>query len=184
VRENLAVRLRRARPWRQRSDPVRGRRRALGEELGYWRDWIENRGGRWGEDYAYRFDPDAEVEDPLLRGVLAELNAPDLSILDVGAGPVSFVGRRYEGARLTVVAVDPLADRYNRLLAAAHLDPPVRTEPLEGERLLERFGQGAFDVAYARNALDHAVDPVLIIEQSLRTTSSCTSGTSTSAQGT
>lgn len=157
---------RRARAWRVRSDPVRGRRHALGEEVGYWRDWIGNRGGRWRADFEYRFDPQAEVDDPVLRGVLAETGA-GVSILDVGAGPVTSVGRRYEGKPLTVVAVDPLARKYNRLLDAAGLEPLVRTEQVEGERLLERFGAERFDITYARNALDHAVDPLPIIEQML-----------------
>lgn len=90
-----------------------------------------------------------------------------VSILDVGAGPVTSVGRRYDGVPLNVVAVDPLAKKYNRLLDSAGLEPPVRTEQVEGERLLERFGEEKFDITYARNALDHAVDPVLIIEQML-----------------
>jgi SAM-dependent methyltransferase len=150
-----------------RSDPVRGRRHALREEIGYWRDWTRNRGGRWSADFEYRFDPEAEVDDPVLRAVLGETGAAGVSILDVGAGPVTFVGRRYQGVPLNVVAVDPLAKKYNRLLDSAGLEPPVRTEQVEGERLLEWFGEERFDIAYARNALDHAVDPVVIIEQML-----------------
>jgi SAM-dependent methyltransferase len=160
------VRLRRTGGWRVRSDPVRGRRQALREEAGYWRDWIRDRGGRWHADFDYRFDPEAEVEDGALRSVLNEAGA-DACILDVGAGPVTSVGSRYEGVPLKVVAVDPLADEYNRLLASAGLEPPIRTEQVEGERLLSRFGAEAFHIAYARNALDHAVDPVVIIEQML-----------------
>ena len=64
---------------------------------------------------------------------------------------------------MTVTAVDPLADDYRRLLLEYGLEPPVRTERLEGERLVERFGSGRFDIAYARNALDHAVDPITIV---------------------
>jgi SAM-dependent methyltransferase len=157
--------LRRTRGWKVRSDPLHGRRHALAEEAGYWRDWIRNRGGRWRADFEYRFDREAEVDDPLLRGVLGETGAAGVSILDVGAGPVSFVGQRYEGVPLKVVAVDPLADKYNRLLDSAGLEPPVRTEQVAGERLLERFGAEKFDITYARNALDHAIDPVVIIEQ-------------------
>jgi SAM-dependent methyltransferase len=36
-----------------------------------------------------------------------------------------------------------------------------------GERLLEHFGPEHFDIAYSRNALDHAVDPLGIVEQML-----------------
>jgi SAM-dependent methyltransferase len=157
---------RRRRTWRQRNDPVRGRRRALAEEVDYWEHWLSTRGGAWAEDYEQRFNPEAEVADPLLRGSLKAMSAP-ASILDVGAGPVSTVGYRFEGVPIRLVAVDPLADRYNRLLASSGDVPPVRTEQLQGEQLLSRFGGGRFDIAYSRNALDHAVDPVVIIEQML-----------------
>jgi SAM-dependent methyltransferase len=158
---------RRGTKWRKRSDPVRGRRRALKEEVGYWADWLSTKGGKWAEDYAFRFDPAAEVEDPALREALTALPQREVSILDVGAGPASAVGCRFPGKDLVVVAVDPLADSYNRLLAKSDVDPPVRTEALEGERLAQRFGPDRFEIAYSRNALDHAVDPVLIVEQML-----------------
>ena len=122
-------------------------------------------GGKYQEEFAYRFDPAAEVEDPMLREVIAGMERPQISILDVGAGPASTVGHRCDGTAVEVVAVDPLADSYNELLDQAGLVPPVRTETLEGERLVERFGPDRFDIAYSRNALDHAVDPVLIVEQ-------------------
>jgi SAM-dependent methyltransferase len=156
--------------WRERSDPIRGRRRALSEEVDYWAHWVRTAGGDYQEEFAYRFDPDADVEDPMLREVLAGIEQQrqqggQIAILDVGAGPASTVGHRFGETALEVVAVDPLADRYDRLLDDAGLVPPVRTEALDGERLLERFGPDRFDIAYSRNALDHAVDPVLIVEQ-------------------
>jgi SAM-dependent methyltransferase len=158
---------RRSGAWRTRRDPVRGRRRALKEEIGYWAEWLSTGGGKYAEEYAYRFDPTAEVADSALREVLATMPQQDVSILDVGAGPASTVGCRFPGKALAVVAVDPLADSYNRLIDKARVVPPVRTERLEGERLVARFGCDRFHVAYSRNALDHAVDPTLIVEQML-----------------
>jgi SAM-dependent methyltransferase len=161
------MRSRRSSSWRARSDPVRGRRRALAEEVGYWEGWLSTGGGTWPGDFAYRFAADAEVEDSLLRALLGVMKNQAVSILDVGAGPVTTVGRRFDGAPLTVVAVDPLADEYNRLLAKAGRVPPVRTAQVPGERLLDHFGHDRFDIAYSRNALDHSIDPVPIIEQML-----------------
>src|SRR6476469_2031561 len=86
--------------WCKRSDPVRGRRRALKEEVGYWAEWLSTHGGKWSEDYAFRFDPSAEVEDPALRDALASIPKTDVSILDVGAGPASAVGVRFPGKAL------------------------------------------------------------------------------------
>ena len=162
-----ALRRPRDAPWRTRVDPVRCRRCALAEEVEYWAEWLATRGGKYADEYAYRFDPLAEVADPALREVLTELAKPEASILDVGAGPASTVGSRFPGTALSVAAVDPLADEYDRLLAGARVVPPVRTERLAGERLVERFGRDRFDIAYSRNALDHAVDPMSIIENML-----------------
>jgi SAM-dependent methyltransferase len=153
-------------PWKVRTDPVRGRRRALDEESGYWADWLAERGGKWAEEFSRRFDPEAEVDDPLLREVLAGL-APAASVVDVGAGPASSVGSRFDGRPLTLVAVDPLADAYDRALAREGLVAPVRTEPVAGEELTARLGAERFDVAYSRNALDHAVDPAVIVDEML-----------------
>jgi len=150
--------------WRTRSDPVRGRGRALREEVDYWHQWLATKGGKWGDDYNHRFDPSAEVADPALREVVAKLPGDRAAILDVGSGPVSTVGYRFPGKTITLVPVDPLADEYDRLLAKTDVRPPVRATREVGEHLLKRFGLGRFDIAYARNAIDHAVDPLLIVE--------------------
>jgi SAM-dependent methyltransferase len=150
--------------WRARKDPVRGRRRALREEVGYWRDWIATSGGKWPDEFAYRFDPSSEVSDAVLRAAIAGTSNDTVSIIDVGSGPASMVGSVFPGKKLALVAVDPLADEYNRLLDEFGIAPPVRPTRAEGEHLLETFGPDRFDLAYSRNALDHAVDPVRIIE--------------------
>jgi SAM-dependent methyltransferase len=149
---------------------VRGRSGALREEIDYWEGWLATRGGRYADSFAYHFDPESEVADSALRAVLAGLEeaGDTLSILDVGAGPASTVGQRFRGKQVAVTAVDPLAEGYRRLLLEYGLEPPVPTERLDGERLEERFGSGRFDVAYARNALDHAVDPIAIVESMLK----------------
>jgi hypothetical protein len=81
--------VRRSSQWRRRSDPVRGRRRALREEKQFWRDWLRARGGKYADEYAYRFDPSAEVADSALRLALAALEQDSVTILDVGAGPAA-----------------------------------------------------------------------------------------------
>jgi SAM-dependent methyltransferase len=161
----IVRRIRREGSWRTRNDPVRGRRRALREEVDYWQNWLATEGrGKWADDYKYRFDPTSEVADPALRDVLTRLPERQISILDVGAGPVSRIGYRFPGKTLSLTAVDPLADDYNRLLKQHRAVAPARVERLEGERVLEHFGPARFDVAYSCNALDHAVDPVPIIQ--------------------
>jgi SAM-dependent methyltransferase len=140
-------------------------RMGKGTEVDFWRDWLVGAPGteEWASDRKSRLDPEAQIRDPLVREELERNPAEEISILDVGAGPLTALGYRYPGKKLAIVPVDPLADQYDRLLREAGLDPPIHTIGVAGEALLEHFGLGTFDIAYAVNALDHSADPFLII---------------------
>jgi SAM-dependent methyltransferase len=140
-------------------------RRRQGSEVGFWSDWLVGAPGteEWASDRQSRLDPDTEVRDPVVREALERSPAAAISVLDVGAGPLTSLGYRYPGKTITIVPVDPLADEYDRLLRDAKLDPPVRTIRVAGEALLDHFGSRRFDVAYADNSLDHSADPLTII---------------------
>ena len=141
--------------------------RALPTEVAFWAEWIATRGAQWPEDFRRRFDPDEPMQEPLILDALERVDGDDVRILDVGAGPATWLGKTHPRKRLRITAVDPLGAEYDRLLADAGLTPPVRTEALPGERLRERFAPASFDLAYARNALDHSADPETIIRQML-----------------
>jgi SAM-dependent methyltransferase len=134
-------------------------------EVDFWAGWLVGAPGteEWESDRQSRMAPHTEITDPLVREELQRSPAEAVSILDVGAGPVTKLGFRYPGKTITIVAVDPLADEYESLLREADLRPPVRTIRVAGEALLEHFGSGTFDIAYASNALDHSADPFKII---------------------
>jgi SAM-dependent methyltransferase len=89
----------------------------------------------------------------------------EITILDVGAGPLTVLGKTAPGKKLMITAVDPLADEYDRLLAKYGTRPIVRTRRSAAERLTKHFPADSFDLCYARNCLDHAVDPVRAITQ-------------------
>ncbi len=148
-------------------DPRHNRAQELAKEVDYWRRYLASGGLKWPDEFDYRMDPNAEVVDPALREVFAELPGAEISVLDVGAGPATKVGRRFPGKELRVTPVDPLADAYLRLFTEAQIQPPVWTQYGEGERLLEQFGEGVFDVAYARNSIDHVIDPLTVIDNML-----------------
>jgi SAM-dependent methyltransferase len=134
-------------------------------EVDFWGEWLSGAPGteQWSSDRESRLIPDTQIRDPLVRAELERIPAEEVSILDVGAGPVTALGFRYPGKTLTIVPVDPLADEYDRLLRDAGLDPPIRTVRVAGEALLEHFGSRRFDIAYASNSLDHSADPLTII---------------------
>ena len=134
-------------------------------EVDFWAGWLVGAPGteQWASDRESRLDPNTQITDPLVRAELERNPAAGISILDVGAGPVTSLGFRYPGKTLTIFAVDPLADEYERLLRDAELDPPIRTIRVAGEELREHFGSRRFDIAYAVNSLDHSADPFTII---------------------
>jgi SAM-dependent methyltransferase len=140
----------------------RGRKR---NEVEFWAGWLTGAPGteQWANDRAQRLNPETEIRDPVVRAELDRHRAEEVSILDVGAGPLTWLGYRYADKKITIVPVDPLAPEYDRLLQEAGLEPPVRTAGIAGEQLLEHFGPGGFDIAYATNALDHSADPLRII---------------------
>jgi SAM-dependent methyltransferase len=131
--------------------------------VSFWKEYIDSGGLDWPDEYAARLDPATPLSEPLIADRLGEIPSEAISILDVGAGPMTTLGKTYPGKTLEISAVDPLASHYDRLLTHSGLTPPVRTLPFRGEELLDRFPEKSFDVAYARNSLDHSDDPVLVI---------------------
>lgn len=89
--------------------------------------------------------------------------APVLRILDMGSGPLTTLGTCWPDKKLEIVAVDPLASEYDRVLEELKITPPIRAVAGTSEGLLEQFGEAAFDFAHSSNALDHAYDPLLSI---------------------
>ena len=138
-------------------------------ETTFWRAWLAGAPGteEWASDREARLDPETEVVDPFVRAELERVPAEEISILDVGAGPLTKLGYRYPGKKLLIVPVDPLADEYDRLLEEVGVDPPIRTIRVAGEALLEHFGAHRFDLACATNSLDHSADPFAIISNML-----------------
>jgi SAM-dependent methyltransferase len=140
-------------------------------EVEFWSEFLRTQGGDYPADYRRRLDPIGQLTEPLILEAIDRTDADPIRILDVGAGPITVVGQRDPrdpARKLEVVAVDPLAGEYARLMQRFRLNPPVRTQQLRGEDIADVFGSGAFDIVYARNALDHSVDPMAIIENMVR----------------
>ncbi|MDH3282829.1 MAG: class I SAM-dependent methyltransferase, partial [Gammaproteobacteria bacterium] len=136
---------------------------ALPEEIDFWKHYIATRGGKWPDEYQMRLDPESPLQEEFILERLQEIPGKSVEILDVGAGPLTVLGKSHLDKSLNITAVDPLADEYDRILAEAGIVPPVRTVRCHGEDLLTKFGSDTFDFAYARNCLDHSYDPTLII---------------------
>ncbi len=134
--------------------------------------WKLGLGGevRFSEDEALeRFcKPLAERFVALLQKINPDADSYDL--LDVGSGPLTSLGKTMPNKTIRMRAVDPLAPEYDRMLNAQNLTPPVRTEECKGEELSSKFEAASFDLVYARNCMDHSIDPVQAFREMLAVT--------------
>jgi len=131
-------------------------------EVKFWDAWLEQRGGRWKDEFLTRFAADAP-----LQLQINPTSGETVRILDVGSGPVTNIGYRLSGTPVDIVAVDPLAVIYSSLLNKYRLTPPVPTILGFAEDLSSQFDSEVFDVIHCRNALDHSYDPVRGLQEML-----------------
>jgi SAM-dependent methyltransferase len=141
----------------------------LSDELSFWTEWVKTKSSAWPGDYETRLDPDTRLS-PEYCAFIDHLPQEEIKILDVGAGPLTILGKKHPSKRLMIWAVDVLAERYDELLARYEVRPVVRTTFADAEKLTEKFAENSFDLVTARNCLDHAVDPVEAIRQILLVT--------------
>jgi len=137
-------------------------------EIEFWDDYIRTRGVRYGDINLtdHYLNPKLPLQKEVVD-LLPDGEGPYL-LLDVGAGPFTFLGKKHDRVRFKIVAVDPLADAYAQAIAKHSVEPLVRTEKLAAECLTERFQENTFDLAFARNCLDHSYDPEKAILQMVK----------------
>jgi SAM-dependent methyltransferase len=131
-------------------------------EVRYWDSYIKTKGLQRPDLFELKFDPDLPLQE---RPAALLPNQDEINILDVGAGPLTYLGRKLPGKRLNIIAVDPLADEYDRIMDKYSVKPLIQTEKLAGEELTKRFGVNSFDLVFARNSIDHSYDPEKAILQ-------------------
>jgi SAM-dependent methyltransferase len=138
---------------------------SLPEEVQFWAKALSDPHANWSyEEFARRTDPELPLQDEL-RDLLHPHCGNVARILDVGAGPLTRVGKVWKGKSLDIIATDPLAEEYDKILEKVGIKPLIRTIAVQGEKLTEHFAHATFDLAYASNSLDHAKDPLEIIRQ-------------------
>lgn len=130
-------------------------------EIRFWDKWFRTKGLRWPESYASKLNRHLELQ--LRPASLLPAGQENVKILDVGAGPLTILGKEYKGRKLSIIAIDPLADQYDKLLDKYQIQPFVRTQKLEAEKLKESFKENTFDLVFANNSIDHTYNPKLAI---------------------
>ncbi len=86
-------------------------------------------------------------------------------VLDVGSGPLSMLALGPQTGRFDLVAADPLAAHYERLLAKHGFRPGYPLVECFGEHLRRVFAAGSFDLVWIHNALDHSQEPHAVLQQ-------------------
>jgi len=134
-------------------------------EIAFWEHYFRTKGGDWPQEYADRMDPQQPLQKFLIEHLDSRSDA--VEILDVGAGPLTVIGKVWPGHTVRITAVDALGDAYGQLYEKFGVAPAVRTLSCETEKLSERFSANRFDLVYIRNALDHGYDPLAGIGEML-----------------
>jgi hypothetical protein len=100
---------------------------------------------------------------PLQEYLTKLIEAPPgfrVEILDVGAGPLTVLGKKWPGRDVRITAVDANAAEYDGLLAKHGIKPFCRTKFGYAEDLASVVPLSAFDLVHARNCIDHSKDPL------------------------
>ena len=94
--------------------------RHIPDELRFWDSWLRDR--PWPDQFEFRTDSHAELQ-PELAALLPRGQAT-CRLLDVGAGPLTALGKRLDGVHLDISATDALAEQFDQLLARS-VEGPV-----------------------------------------------------------
>lgn len=145
----------------RRHDRATGKRM----EVTFWDGWIAQLAAN--DDLQRRLDPTSPITDEHHLEVLATRFRPDMTVLDVGSGPITGMGYTHRGVALDITACDPNADEYASVLAKHKLSPPVVTVFARGEELSTSFDRH-FSWINCDNALDHMADPAAVLTQMVK----------------
>lgn len=133
---------------------------ATQEELVFWRNTIENPDSKHYHNFKKRCEPNKPLNDFVEKYCSTRTNN---IILDVGSGPISIVGTTHKLIDFEVIAIDPLANEYHKILLDNKVYQATTPISLAGEDISQMFQNNYFDIAYARNSIDHSLNPVKIV---------------------
>ncbi|MDO9543024.1 MAG: methyltransferase domain-containing protein [Kiritimatiellia bacterium] len=133
----------------------------------YWRRWIAAKGGKLSQLYRSQLDKSAPLS-PFHRRFIDQLPQTKIRILDVGAGPLTGVGKTHPSKEIEIVATDVLAEKYARTLRKYGVVPPAPTIYADAENLTDEFAAESFDYVTANNSIDHCRNPLKALMEMLR----------------
>jgi len=139
----------------------------LREELDFWNHWAASGGAPNPAHHAERTNPAMPI-DPRIILYAQSRDLKEITVLDVGSGPLTKVGHQGpKGLSVKVIASDPLAQFYNEEFKKHRIQVPNPPEFALAEFLSSFYAQSSIDVISCNNALDHCIDPVRAIHEML-----------------
>jgi len=87
-------------------------------------------------------------------------NVGSLETLEIGSGPNSNLSYWVDNKLIRVTAIDPLADKYKKIMRKLNYRYPITPIKMKGEDILKNFEKESFHIIFAQNSLDHAEDPI------------------------
>lgn len=138
-------------------------------ELSFWDQYFKTKGLKWKENFEQRADPEFPLQDDLAK-LVEHVSDNTIKILDVGAGPQTFIGKKLLNKRLIIEATDPLADDYIYIMKKHGIQPLVSPKEIQAEVIGSIFELNSFDLVVARNSLDHAHNPLIGIKELVKVT--------------
>jgi len=138
-------------------------------ELSYWKKALLPESGEWSEGLLhleYRLDSESELQKEL-ADLVTFSNGETPRILDVGCGPLTSLGKKVGEKSVDLICIDPLAEDYVKIMEEVGLEPLIKPRAIPGEEIHLNFEENSFDLAHARNSLDHAYNPAYVIRQML-----------------
>jgi SAM-dependent methyltransferase len=147
-------------------------------EIKDWKKQVDTEISHWNHVfYKYTTDTNSylhqyvkkrlDMELPLHKNVqllVDSIDKQEISILDVGSGPIPFLGRK-STKKIKLTAVDYLAENYYQLYNQYNIYPPTMPIPLDASKLSLHFENIFFDIVYARNSIDHTFNPIRSIQE-------------------
>lgn len=135
-------------------------------EIVYWDGLFATQGRKGGdpEIFKFRTNPMCAFQIP------DDLEGEDSKVLDVGSGPYSRLGYIYNGKKVDLTLIDPLAFAYRELEKryGYSFAASPRTGMVECLSLI--LPENEYDLVHMSNSLDHSFDPIEGIKQMLYVT--------------
>lgn len=137
-------------------------------EIKFWDDFIRTKGLEWKDEFSDRLNKSTKLQAELIPLLPQGINK--LKILDVGSGPLSYLGKIYKNIKLEITAIDPLANEYAKILQKYSVVPIIKTQNVAAENISQHFKENLFDLVFARNCIDHSISPEKAILEMIKVT--------------